>query len=183
MCRARVATTDSFFAFDSRRARREACGVSPYSLAGILRGRCAFGRRTVLRSKLRIANEAAAQRRCGHRTAVRAAPHANAGWIGRSKIRLSKELPARRRFRTPLRRNETAGAAGRGGERTSPCATRQTPRRGRPRPKIRGRLCRRGARRFVPDGNVFPLCAAFVRGRMRRETERALLPRKSRPAQ
>lgn len=70
-----------------------------------------------------------------------------------------------------------------GGERTSPCATRQTPRRGRPRPKIRGRLCRRGARRFVPDGNVFPLCAAFVRGRMRRETERALLPRKSRPAQ
>lgn len=115
MCRARVATTDSFFAFDSRRARREACGVSPYLLAGILRGRCAFGRRTVLRSKLRIANEAAAQRRCGHRTAVRAAPHANAGWIGRSKIRLSKEPPARRRFRTPLRRNETAGAAGRGG--------------------------------------------------------------------
>ena len=140
-------------------------------------------RRTVLRSELRIANESAARCRCERRTAVRAAPHANAGWIGRSKIRLSKELPARRRFRTPLRRNETAGAAGRGGERTSPCATRQTPRRGRPRPKIRGRLCRRGARRFVPDGNVFPLCAAFVRGRMRRETERALLPRKSRPAQ
>ena len=72
-------------------------------------------RRTVLRSELRIANESAARCRCERRTAVRAAPHANAGWIGRSKIRLSKELPARRRFRTPLRRNETAGAAGRGG--------------------------------------------------------------------
>lgn len=139
-------------------------------------------RRTVLRSKLRIANESAAQCRCGHRTAVRATPHANAGWIGRSKIRLSKEPPARRRFRTPLRRNET-GRRGRAGERTSLCASRQTPRHGRPRPKIRGRLCRRGARRFVPDGNVFPLCAVFVRGRMRRETERALLPRKGRPAQ
>lgn len=112
MCRARVATTDSFFAFDSRRARRKACGVSPYSLAGILRGRCAFGRRTVLRSKFRIANEAAARCRCGHRTAVRAAPHANAGWIGQSKIRLSKNAGA-----TPLsdvlRRDETGGAAGR----------------------------------------------------------------------
>jgi len=71
-------------------------------------------RRTVLRSKLRIANESAAQCRCGHRTAVRATPHANAGWIGRSKIRLSKEPPARRRFRTPLRRNETGGADGQG---------------------------------------------------------------------
>lgn len=114
MCRARVATTDSFFAFDSRRARREACGVTPYSLAGILRRRCAFGHRTVLRSKIRIANEAAAQCRCGHRTAVRATPHANAGWIGRSKIRLSKEPPARRRFRAPLRWNETGGADGQG---------------------------------------------------------------------
>ena len=47
-------------------------------------------RRTVLRSKLRIANESAAQCRCERRTAVRATPYVNAGWIGRSKIRLSK---------------------------------------------------------------------------------------------